>query len=124
MEIINNDTFDVTLKTIRHTASVAFNKKRMYISKKAAIIFGLNPSYKMHIAFDADRMYLYFNEEKSGFNIRYDRGKALTVESVALYETLRDRKKNLFSKKFPLRVSMTKINESKTIEVLLHKKIN
>jgi hypothetical protein len=122
MEIINNDTFDVTLNAIRHNASVAFGGARIYISQKAVVIFGLDSSYKMHIAFDNDRMYLYFNKEKNGFGIRKDKG-GLTVQSAVLYETLKDRNKKIFGRKFPLKKSITRINDSLTIEVLLHKRV-
>lgn len=133
MELINNASkivIEGNRKTGKPTMHFDTRDKWVSFSKKACYMFEILEGKRVNFLVELDRLFFYIDDNKDGMRICLLKN-AYDSEDCRAYGTLIIR---ALQTKFPMKVKRgatfslreipTKTNGCKTIEVLLHKKIN
>jgi hypothetical protein len=127
MEIINkiNENYKAERRIRNGKPFIVFAKdcKRIFISAAAAWEWDLVPNMKAHFAVDIDRVYIFFNDDHAGVTTNAFHG-GLRIQSTVISQLLMEKVKEIRPQyRFMLRKSNTKIQDSLTLEIMIHKKI-
>lgn len=127
MEIINKVHEEYkAIRRIKNGKPFIFfakDENRIFISAAAADEWNLINGMKAHFAIDIDRAYIFFNDDPSGLSAQY-LNSGIRLHSVLIYKMLLDKVREIKPQsKFPLRKSNTNIQDSLTLEIMIHKKI-
>lgn len=123
MEIINKKHKQAKRIISKPYISFAHDMNRYFINQAGANLFNLIPGMYSHFMVDIDRVYIYLNDDDSGIKANDNQG-GLVFRSAPILNLL-NRKNNIISasSKFQIRKSATKIQDSITLEILIHNRI-
>lgn len=97
------------------------NSKEIYISSGATLEYGLSEGLFMHVVNDAEKWYLYFDNDPDGFLLNQRKGKsAVCVFDASLIYLFCKRTHHKYPCKFQLKLIGAKKNGSHLIEILHH----
>lgn len=124
MEVIDKSVTGFKSKSI---PSITFGDRYIHISKGAREEYNIPIGVYIHFVCDIDRLYFYADHDMSGLKTRDAgrKGEAIRLSSPNMIKMLRN-KLPVFMKglsRFPVRESVTKWNDLRLFEVLIHKKI-
>ena len=128
MEILDKNTPGFTVTNKRGgKIMITFSDSGIFISSSACREFDLNPLDKIHFIHDIDRLYFMVNDDSSGFSL-FQCGSSkngLRSKCITMINMLKKKMPTIISPpvSFPLKQSPTKLNGSKLIEILIHKKL-
>lgn len=107
------------------TFSLTKSRASIYFSIAACLLLGIDSSMRVHLATEFDRVYFFFNTEATGFRLwgdTYKHGLSTTCQPMMAILKKQYPTKIKHRHKFKVRESITRINDSLTIEVLLNKR--